>query len=194
MIARAKSAAQYREARQGLRRAAAGGVSSAATGNRMRRRHGGAESSPGARSLAGERGAAAAGGLGVRVDEAEPGACEPVAEIQRRSVQEERALAVHDDADAFLFVDLVSLRGVLLEVQIVRHAGAAAADHRDPQAVAEKPFLLHDLLDLLRRLVRDVNHRPSVCASNPFIVPIPALRPAPRRTKAKWTAAGAPPP
>jgi hypothetical protein len=43
MIARAKSAAQYREARAGLRRAACGGVSPAATGKRMRRRHGGAD-------------------------------------------------------------------------------------------------------------------------------------------------------
>src|SRR5438876_1829715 len=80
----------------------------------------------------GERRAATARRFGVRVGEAEPGAVQAVREVERRPVQDEIALRVDEDAHAVLLVDLVPLDGLLLEGQLVRHAGAAASDHRDP--------------------------------------------------------------
>src|SRR5437867_11980569 len=114
------------------------------------------------RMLRRERGSAAAGRLGVRILETEAGAVEAVGEVEGHPVEEQVALAIDENAHALLLVDLVLPRGLLLERQLVRHAGAAASHDRDPEAVVEEALLLHDRLDLIGRLVRDVNHRSSL--------------------------------
>src|ERR1041385_5041913 len=184
MIARAIRAAQYR---------AASGARSARVPSRGARaviwRRSGARG-PAAGS-GGERRPAAARRLGVRVREAESGAVQTVREIERRPVEDEVALPVDEDAHAVLLVHLVSLDGVLLERQLVRHAGAAAADDGDPQTVPLEFLLLQDALDLFRRLVRDVNHRSSLDC---FIALSSRPGRAPPSTVARWIGACAPPP
>src|SRR6059036_3964396 len=136
-----------------------------------------------------ERSAAAAGRFRVRVEEAEPGAVQAVGKVERHPVEEQVALAIDENADALLLVNLVLPGGLLLERQLVRHAGAAASDDRDPEAVVQESLILHDGLDLLGRLVRDVNHRSSF---EPFTAWILRHRRAPWSTAARSRAASSP--
>src|SRR5262245_34250842 len=79
--------------------------------------------------------AAAAARLDVRVLDREPGAHHVVVdEVDLAAAQVGRAELVDVDLDPVVLDDVVAGRLLVLPPQLVRHAGAAAADHADAQA------------------------------------------------------------
>jgi hypothetical protein len=104
-----------------------------------------------------ERVAAAAGVRGVRVLDLEPGLAQVVNEVDSRTEQVDRALGVHDDPDALLLGLLVQVIDLIVEHQLVLEAAAPAAHDLEAQgeAVATVPF--HELLDLLRSGIGQVD-------------------------------------
>src|SRR6185295_19982553 len=86
-------------------------------------------------SRSGERLAATAGALRVRVVDREARALEAVLVVERRAHEVLRARGVDDHLDVAVAVRLDDVVGRLLGVEehLVREARAAAGPHRDPQ-------------------------------------------------------------
>src|SRR5580704_16796688 len=106
-----------------------------------------------------ERRAAAAGRLHVRIVELEAGALQALDVVDLRAREIHQAHLVDDALDACghdLAIDL----GGLVEVEVVREAGAAAADHAETERhAALDPFGIADLVDLRRSSRSDEEHR-----------------------------------
>src|SRR5579883_1549989 len=81
----------------------------------------------------GDGGAAAAGAFGVRVVELEPGPVQPLDVVDLRTLEVLEAQRIDVELDAVRLELLVELADLVLEVEIVGEAGAAAADHAQTQ-------------------------------------------------------------
>src|SRR5262245_12050992 len=102
--------------------------------------------------------AAAAGLLRVRVVEHEALRKERGVVVERRAVQEEIALLVHENLGAVTFEDLVTETGHLLPGKGVAQARAATALDTDTQTAIADALLGHQRLDLVRRGIGNLNH------------------------------------
>src|SRR3712207_2353928 len=107
--------------------------------------------------LAGEGAAAAAAALDVRVVDGEAGAHEAVDVVELAAHDVGDAHRVDGELDALGLEDLVVGGDLVVEVDVVLEAGAAAG----PDADAEREILLallrHEALDLLRCVVGNAN-------------------------------------
>src|SRR6476619_4954925 len=102
--------------------------------------------------LAGERVAAAAGSLGVRVVDLEPGLLEAGEEVDRGALEVRGAVGVDHDRDAVLLERLVGVDRAGVEAEAVLEARAPAALDRDAKDRRLALGILgHQLADLLRR-------------------------------------------
>ena len=88
------------------------------------------------RRLGREGGAAPAGALHVRVAELEAGAVEALDVVDLRPVQVLVAQGIDVELDALVLERLVEVGRLVLEVEVVREARAAAADDAEAQALA----------------------------------------------------------
>src|SRR5688572_12764725 len=102
--------------------------------------------------------AAAAGALHVRVVELEARALQPLDVVDHRAREVHQAHLVDDDVDAVDREPAIDLGG-LVEVEVVREPGAAAADDAQPQRhVGLDRLGGADLVDLRGRQVGDPDH------------------------------------
>lgn len=92
-----------------------------------------------------ERIATAASSFGVGIAEMESALINAFVIIQRRAVQEKFALFVDDDGDAELIgLRIVSRIELVIDLQAVVQAAAAAADHSDAQHGISRKLLFFD--------------------------------------------------
>src|SRR5262249_3575571 len=94
----------------------------------------------------------------VRVAELEAGAVEALDVVDLGPVEVLEAQRVDVELDALVLERLVELGRLVLEVEVVGEARAAAADDTQPQALPQELLCDGDLLDLLCRLLRDGDH------------------------------------
>src|SRR5262245_28521574 len=115
-----------------------------------------------------KRAAAAAGLLCVGVVEHEPFREERRVVVEHRSVQEQIALAIHEDLRAVPFEHLVAEPGFLLPPERVTEAGTAAPLHADTETSLADALLGHHRPDLVGGGLGYLNHfNPESRISNP---------------------------
>src|SRR4030095_2349971 len=101
--------------------------------------------------------AAAAGLLRVRVVEDEALRKERGVVVERRALEEEKALLVHENLGAVTFEDFVAETGHLLPGKGVAQARAATALDTDTETAIADALFGHQRFDLVRRRVSDLN-------------------------------------
>ena len=100
-----------------------------------------------------ERGAAAAGRLGIRVVEDEPLAVQPSRVLQRGASEKNVRLTVYEELHAVLFYHLVSLVGLLDHIKNVGEARAASTLYSYSQVRFGHVTLLGELADMIHGIL-----------------------------------------
>src|SRR5207237_8880800 len=120
------------------------------------------------RCLYAERHTAAAGALRVRVVEDEPLTEQARVVVEDSAFEQPEALGIDEHLRAHrALTDDVRVLGRLLPAEDVLEPRAAARLHADPETGRAKGALDQHLLDLVRRVLRDLNHRFIVLRPNP---------------------------